>query len=206
MGQQLLQVSQSVSISSKKLTAFCGIARSVWRRKQRAVIGQIYSCVGKDYEQLFAKLEKLKASKEGGRYFVWISNREKRFSSGLSLLWWRICPYHLLTAPILATLHGWSTCIFVQTLRCHILELLSVVKETIQAELPPKFIIVLDGWTEGTHHYIGISAAYLKVGADCKEVPVQTMLSMKPLLVDRIDGMQASDHLDHVEKVLESYS
>jgi hypothetical protein len=34
---------------------------------------------------------------------------------------------------------------------------------------------------------------------------VQTMLSMKPLLVDSIQGMRAQDHLDHVEKVLESY-
>jgi hypothetical protein len=40
----------------------------------------------------------------------------------------------------------------------------SVVKEIIKAELPTKFSIVLDGWTEGTHHYIGIAAAFLRVG------------------------------------------
>jgi hypothetical protein len=45
----------------------------------------------------------------------------------------------------------------------------------------------------------------LKFGDGCKEEPVQTMLSMKPLLVDSIQGMRAPDHLNHVEKVLESY-
>jgi hypothetical protein len=100
------------------------------------------------------------------------------------------CPY---TRNITRLKH-----ISAQTLRCHdILELLSVVEETIQAELPPKFIIVFDGWTQGTHNY--------KVGADGKEVPVQIILSMKPLHAAGIKGMQATDHLDHVEKVLESY-
>jgi hypothetical protein len=89
-----------------------------------------------------------------------------------------------------------------QILRCHILALLSVVKETIKAELPSKFSIVFDGWTEGTHHYIGIAAAYLKFGDGHKEEPVQTMLSMQPLVVDGIQGMGAQDHLDHVENLM----
>ena len=92
-----------------------------------------------------------------------------------------------------------------RSLRCHILQLLCVVKETIQAELPSKFTIVFDGWTEGSHHYIGIAAAYVKVGDNGKECPVQTMLSMKPLLAEGIKGMRAQDHLDHMEKVLETF-
>ena len=83
-----------------------------------------------------------------------------------------------------------------QKLRCHILSLLSVVKETIKPELPTKFSIVFDGWTEGTHHYIGIAAAYLRFGDGGKEEAVQTMLSMKLLLVDGVQGMRAHDHLD----------
>ncbi len=36
-------------------------------------------------------------------------------------------------------------------------------------------------------------------------MPVQTMLSMKPLLVDGIQGMKATDHLEHLTKILLSY-
>ena len=43
------------------------------------------------------------------------------------------------------------------------------------------------------------------MGADSEEVPVQSILSMKPLLADGMKGMRATDHLEHVEKVLESY-
>jgi hypothetical protein len=69
-------------------------------------------------------------------------------------------------------------------LRCHILELLTVVKGTIQAELPPKLIILFYGcWTVGTHHYyIGIAAAYFKVGADGKEAPVHKILPVNETL------------------------
>ena len=35
-----------------------------------------------------------------------------------------------------------------------------------------------------------------------KEIPVQTMLSMKRLLSDGIQGMRAVDHIEHLEKVL----
>ena len=94
-------------------------------------------------------------------------------------------------------------------LRCHILELLTVVKGTIQAELPPKLIILFDGcWTVGTHHYyIGIAAAYFKVGADGKEAPVHKILPVNETL--HADGskvmLRATDHLIHVEEVLESF-
>ncbi len=36
-----------------------------------------------------------------------------------------------------------------------------------------------------------------------KEIPVQTMLSMKQLLSDGIQGMQAVDHIEHLEKSAE---
>ncbi len=100
------------------------------------LLSYLHSCVEKDYEQLFAELEKLKASKEGGRYFVQISN-----CKNLSLLWWRICLYHLLTAP--NSQHYTVEAHICPTFRCHILELLSVVEKIIQAELPPKFIICI---------------------------------------------------------------
>jgi hypothetical protein len=38
-----------------------------------------------------------------------------------------------------------------------------------------------------------------------KVIPVQTMLSIKPLLSDRIQGMRGVDHIEHLEKVLNRY-
>jgi hypothetical protein len=90
-----------------------------------------------------------------------------------------------------------------QSLRRHILSLRDVLKETIQKELPSRFAVVFDGWTEGTHHYIGIAVSFTKV-IDGKETACQTMLSMQPLLADGIKGMQAVDHIEHLSKVLQS--
>jgi hypothetical protein len=162
------------------------------------------SCVGKDYGQLFAELEKLKASKEGGGYFVRISDRKKEMFKWIEFVVMKNLPVSIVDCPYTRDITRLKN-VSAQTFCCHILELLSVVKETIQAELPPKFIIVFDGWTEGTHHYIGIPAAFLKVGANGKEAPVQSILSMNPLLADGIKGMRATDDLEHVKKVLESY-
>jgi hypothetical protein len=168
------------------------------------LLSHLRSCVGKDYEQVFEEHQKLKTSTEGGGYFIRVSDREKEVFKWIEFIVMKNLPVSFVDCPYTRDMTRLKK-ISAQTVRWHILELLSVVKETIQAELPPKFIIVFDGWTEGTHHYIGIAAAYLKVGADGKEVPVQTILSMKPLLVDGIKGMRAMDHLNHVGKVLESY-
>jgi hypothetical protein len=48
-----------------------------------------------------------------------------------------------------------------RSLRRHILSLRDILKETIQKELPSRYAVVFDGWTEGTHHYIGIAALFI---------------------------------------------
>ncbi len=91
------------------------------------------------------------------------------------------------------------------SIRRHILSLLDVLKETLRRELPSsRFVEVFDGWTKGTHHYIGDAASYMKV-VDGKEVPIQTMLSMQPLLANGTQGMRAVDYIEHLSKVLGSY-
>ena len=91
-----------------------------------------------------------------------------------------------------------------RTLRCNILTVGDVMKNTLQQELPSRFSIVFDGWSEGTQHYIDVAASYIKKVDDTK-VSVQTMLSMRPLLAVGVKGMQAVDHIDHLTRVLESY-
>lgn len=89
-------------------------------------------------------------------------------------------------------------------LRKNILALGKEVRASIKKKLPNKFSIVFDGWSEGTVHYIGVSAAYVML-IDSQEVVVHTLLSMRPLLADDINGMKASDHINHLLKMLSSY-
>ena len=98
-------------------------------------------------------------------------------------------------------------------LRAHILSLSMVVKESFKRNLPDKFSIVFDGWSEGTIHYIGISALYVRhtnrqhcTADDHEQQQVcNTVLSMRPLLCGEIKGMTAVDHVHHLLLVLESY-
>jgi hypothetical protein len=95
-----------------------------------------------------------------------------------------------------------------KSVRKHILSLVSVVRDEIKARLPDKLVLIFDGWTEGTDHYIGIWASYNLVDSKDdseKETTVQTLLSIRPLLADGIEGMTASDHLRHIKRVLELY-
>ena len=55
-----------------------------------------------------------------------------------------------------------------KSLRFHIMSLTGLLKERVKEFLPDKFVLVFDGWTEGTQHYIGVSASYSSV---LKKVP-----------------------------------
>lgn len=169
------------------------------------LLSHIRSCIGSDYEDQYNEHKKLTASSTNApTFFIKVSEREKEVYKWVEFVVMKNLPVSFVDCPYtrdVTRLRNISS----QTLRAIILDLLAVVNETIQAELPSKFTIVFDGWTEGSTHYIGIAAAYLKASSDGKQVPVQTMLSMKPLLADGIKGMRATDHLEHVEKVLATY-
>ena len=95
---------------------------------------------------------------------------------------------------------------FVKTLRNNLLSLAKVMKEKVKASLPRKFVIVFDGWSDGTEYYIAVSAAFGRIAKSTgKAVPEQVMLSMRPLLADGIEGMTAVDHEQHIEKALSLY-
>ena len=95
-----------------------------------------------------------------------------------------------------------------RSVRKHLLSLMTVVKEYVKQRLPSTFASVLDGWTEGTDHYIGIWASYNVTDGthDGKEHPIQTLLSICPLLLaDGIEGMTARDHPSHINLILGGY-
>ncbi len=72
-----------------------------------------------------------------------------------------------------------------------------------QVQVTRQVFLVFDGWTEGTEHFIGITASYMPKRAD--QVVTHTLLSMRPLLADEIKGMTACDHLHHLSKVMRQY-
>lgn len=89
-------------------------------------------------------------------------------------------------------------------LRKNILSLCSVMRNSIKSKLPSKVAIIFDGWSEGTVHYIGVSASYCLFVNGVEEIR-QTLLSMRPLLTDEVIGMTAQDHLHHLAQVMRIY-
>ncbi|RQM26064.1 hypothetical protein B5M09_005605, partial [Aphanomyces astaci] len=74
------------------------------------------------------------------------------------------------------------------------------VVEDIMKELPDKFGVVLDGWTQMREHFIALFAVYVNAG-DRKEV----LLSMTPLIKDTsithvqgVDELQPSPETDEI--------
>ena len=180
-----------------------GNARSVWKVKERWMDKSTQPLALVCGEWLWTRVcgsPEIDCINFDSCWVLSTNQQEKRCLTGSISLLWRIFQFLLWIACTLATSQDWR---LYQPRSCNVIPVHCQVNNQGWASYKVQHCI--DGWTEGTHHYIGIGAAYLNFGDGCKEEPVQTMLSMKPLLVDSIQGMRAPDHLNHVEKVLESY-
>lgn len=169
------------------------------------LISHLRTCVGTDYEKVFLDHQKASAASNStmSAFFVRVSDREKEMHQWIQFIVMMNLPVSFVDSAYTRAISRLKS-ISGRSLRRHILSLRDVLKETLQKELPSRFAVVFDGWTEGTHHYIGIAASYIKE-IDGKETACQTMLSMQPLLADGIKGMRAADHIEHLSKVLLSY-
>jgi hypothetical protein len=166
------------------------------------LLSLLQTCVGGDYEATFLDYKK-HALPVTSCFFIWVSDCEKEMHQWINFVVMKNLPMSFVDCP-----HTCSICklkpISGQTLRRHIIVLCDIIKDTLQNELASKFVVVLDGWSEGSQHYIGVTAGYMK-SVNVKDVAVQTMLSMQPLLSHGIQGMRAKDHLDHLSRILQSY-
>lgn len=168
------------------------------------LLSHIRICVGTDYEKVFVEHKKQASSSSiSSGFFVRISEQEKEMYQWIRFLVMKNLPVSFVDCPYTRGIARFKA-VSAKTIRRHLLSLRDVMKETLQKELPPKFVVVFDGWTEGTQHYIGVAASYMKT-VDGKETACQTMLSMKPLLADGITGMRAIDHIEHLSNVLQGY-
>ena len=132
-----------------------------------------------------------------------LSESEKEMAEWIHFVVVKSMPISIVECPHLRRLAKLKP-VSVKSVRKHILSLKAVVQEEVKMRLPSKFAIIFDGWTEGTDHYIGIWASY-NIVEDGKEVPIQLLLSIRPLLADGIEGMTAADHLLHISRVLAIY-
>ena len=168
------------------------------------LLNHINRCIGDKYEEEYERLQPERSRITS--FVLRVSEREKICIIGLSgLSWLRNLPLSIVDCPLTRTGICWKP-ICSKQLRKQILALCGVMKEDIQAKLPSQFTIIFDGWSEGTEHYIGISATYcITTGNTEKGDEIKsTMLSMRPLMTGEVTGMTAQDHLTHLSNVLQS--
>jgi hypothetical protein len=166
------------------------------------LLNHLRTCIGDEYRTVYGN-----AQQENGlnEFVLRISNTEKEMFEWIEFIVMKNLPVGFVDCPYtrkITRLKPVST----KTLRQNVLALFKVLQQTIKERLPSKFVVIFDGWTEGTEHFIAVSASFTEPGHNGKnDVPVQVMLSMKPLLADSIKGMTAADHLQHITNVLSTY-
>ena len=177
------------------------------------LINHLKSCIGENYEAQFDHIQKTKANGGMLRAFFGTGDKEREMFEWIELLVMKNLPFTFVDCPYVRKLSK-NRAVSSKTLRKYVFAVMSIVQEKIKQMLPSKFVIMFDGWTEGSEHYIGLTASYISLPAcddDDKdttaghEVITQALLSMRPLLVDEVEGMTAKDHLIHLSKVLGTY-
>jgi hypothetical protein len=169
------------------------------------LLNHLKSCVGGDFKTEYRRVQKATGGVICG-YFLKMTNAEKEMFGWIELLVMKNFPLTFVDCPFVRSQSKLRS-VCSKTVRKHIFALVDVVRETIKSKLSTsKFVVMFDGWTEGTEHYIGLNVSY---NVHCKEsgkqVPMQSLLSMRPLLAEEIVGMTATDHLRHISKVMSSY-
>eukprot|EP00171_Calliarthron_tuberculosum_P022099 IDg22099t1 len=85
-----------------------------------------------------------------------------------------------------------------KSVRKYILSMVPLVERAVAAEMPEKFGLLFDGWSDGSVHFVAIFATYLA----CDEYQ-ETLIAFSPLLQE--DDMSAARHLEFIKASLEVY-
>jgi hypothetical protein len=149
----------------------------------------------RDYKAEFIAHQKAVESKTVS-FFVRISPRKKEMYKWVNFFVMKNPPLSFVDCPHTQSISTLKP-VSLKSLRRTLLSLLDIVRATIKNQLPSKFVVIFNGWAEGSHHYIGISASYtMAVPPEGKEITVNTLLAFQPLLVNGVQGMTAMDHLE----------
>ena len=129
------------------------------------LLSHIRTCVGSDYENVYLEHKKAASTKSTmSGYFVRVSELEKEMFSWIRFIVMKNLPVSFVDCTYTRDISRLRS-ISGKSLRRHILSLRDVLKETLRKELPSRFVVVFDGWIEGTQHYIlGVAATYMYLG------------------------------------------
>ncbi|KAI2507197.1 hypothetical protein MHU86_7263 [Fragilaria crotonensis] len=204
------------------MTVFYSCVGANYQEKFKAFIdaGGAVGVAGKNNKQVDKHVAGGKIAGSGLRgsgqldgFVVRVSNAEMEMTEWINYLVMKNMAVSLVDCPLTPRISKLKA-VSSKTVRKHILSLVMLVRQQVQLCLPNKFAIIFDGWTEGIDHYVGVWASYnMPVDSTSKdaysrgdkETPVQSLLSIKPLLADGIEGMTAHDHLTHITRVLQLY-
>ncbi|XP_036367828.1 uncharacterized protein LOC118767407 [Octopus sinensis] len=75
------------------------------------------------------------------------------------------------------------------------------VEKKISDELPSKFLLVIDGWTKGSTHFIGLFASY---SCNYQNDYCTVLLAFSPMVSET--SITASDYVEFIEYVLSVYN
>ena len=183
------------------------------------LLSHLKSCVGKDYvDQYMSHAASIQSEQIAARngtsvgstgsmlldaFVLRLSDAKKEMAQWISYLVLKNLPMLLVDCPhtrALVKLRPVSS----KSVRKHVLSLVTIVQEDIRRCLPDKFVLIFDGWNEGTDHYIGVWISYHIIDGshNGKEHAVQTLLLIRPMLVDGIEDLTAQDHLIHINRIL----
>ena len=167
------------------------------------LLNHLSSCVGLTYKADFERQDVSDKTARITSYVVRASDAEQDMYKWIEWVVMKSLPLKIVDDPLTRDGMRYKS-VTSKLLRKTILSLSKVTKDAIQRKLPSKVAIVFDGWSEGTVHYIGVSASYC-VRVNGVEEVTQTLLSMRPLLTGEVMGMTAHDHLHHLSQVMISY-
>jgi hypothetical protein len=156
------------------------------------------SCVGSNYKEIFNEKN---SSGAFATFLPTVSKKEKEMFGWIQFI--------VLGNHSLAVVDNEITRDVVRfekitskLLRKTILSLKEEVKRDLRKMLPDKFVLVFDGWSEGTDHYIAVNASYIVPGTNRA---TETLLAIRPLLAAGVITMSADDHAAHLKQVLTDY-
>jgi len=178
------------------------------------LLNHLRSCVGPLFEEQFDSSQQHHKSRITS-YVLRVSEAEHDVYKWIEWIVMKNLPISMVDDPLTREAVRYKP-LGSKSLRKYILSVCNVMKESVKCKLPNKFAIVFDGWSEGTTHYIGVSASYVTSmtqhgmvattsSGEEQQVVCHTLLSMRPLLTGEVMGMTAQDHLHHLSLVLQSY-
>ena len=162
------------------------------------LLNHLASCVGLGYKEEYERL--LPERTRITSYVIRVNDVEKDMYKWIEWVIMKNLPLKMVDNPLTCEGMRYKP-ITSKILRKNILLLCSVMKDSIKLKLPSKIAIIFDGWSEGkVHYHIGVLASYCLLVNGVEEIR-QTLLSMRPLLADDVEGMTAQDHLHHLAQV-----